>query len=213
MAEAALVSDDPDVPPLVLYGPDTRAEDFVTSRKWYHREPGVGRVENTDDGIKVSVDGVNRAYDAFSIEPVRQEWYDINLKVLGLGAICSDAQIPAFKELNAFSGQLAAMRHLSDRKLIYNAPDGVYGTFWARDDRTAGAIYNGTAEPQALELLLDRTVFPDGGKGLENGSVTIRNVDRQGTVSPADFRLTGEADALRLEGTLAAGNLLILQNW
>ncbi len=213
VAEAVLVSDDPGVPPMVIFDQNTRADDFVTSRKWHHREPGVGRVENTDDGIRISVDGVNKAYDAFSIEAVRQEWYDINLKVLGLGAICSDAQVPAFKELNAFSGQLAAMRHLSDRKLIYNAPDGVYGTFWARDDRTAGAIYNGTAEAQSLSLLLDRTVFPDGGKGLENGSVTIRNVDRQGTVSPADFRLTGDADALCLEGTLAPGNLLILQNW
>ncbi len=174
VAEAALVSDDPNVPPMVLFGADTRAEDFVTSRKWHHREPGVGRVENTDDGIKVSVDGVNRAYDAFTIEAVRQEWYDINLKVLGLGAICSDAQVPALRELNAFSGQLAAMRHLSDRKLIYNAPDGVYGTFWARDDRTAGAIYNGTAEPQALELLLDRTVFPDGGAVVAESAIALR---------------------------------------
>ena len=136
VAEATLVSEsDPTLPPLVLISKNTYAEDFITSRKWAHREPGIGRVEKTGEGIKVSVVGSNKAYDAFSIESVRQEWYDLNLKVLALGAICSDAQVPAFKELNAFASQLAAMRHISEKKLIYDTPNGVYGTFWTRDER------------------------------------------------------------------------------
>ncbi len=197
-----------------LLNSDTKVRDYVSFGKWNHNFPTTGDITKTADGIKFAADQArgNKTWSCFT--PIMPRLIQINLKVLGLGAICSDTQINALKDLNEFSAELAAMHHISAKKLIYNAPDNVYGTFWHREGRTAGCIYNDSAADCQLALQLDRSAMPDNGDSLLQDGLNIRVADTDAVLSTgSDFTISGDETAIYINGTLPAGNLLVISNW
>lgn len=198
----------------ILCNSNTPARDFVSFGKWNHNSPTTGKVEKTADGIIFTADqgGGSKTWSCFT--PVIPRMLQINMKVLGLGAICSDAQIPALEDLNSFAAELAAMHHISKQKLIYDLPEKVYGTFWQRDDRTAGCIYNDTGADCRLDLRLDRSAMPDNGNSLIGRELNICLADKNAEVAETgNFEITYDEEAVYINGILPEGNLFIIKNW
>ena len=195
-----------------VWNAETPAEDFVRFSKWSHSLPTTGHVEKTEAGVKFTADQPHGNSGMWlCITPVKDEWLQTNLRVLALGAVCSDAQIPALEELNIFSARVAAMRHVSDKKVIYDAPPGVFGTFWTRDRQTAAAIRNDADERRNVTLRISREALPDRGAALEEGNLNPRWIDANGRAKPAvGATLTSEGAYLLLKGELPPRGLLLV---
>ena len=215
IAEAKFVSpNDPTRKPIVMLKPGTAKEHFIFFGKWSHINPTTGRVQKTADGFSFTADQPNGTRNWSNFTDVFAKWIKYQLKVTALGAVCSDAQIPTLKELNEFGAKVAAMRHLSAKKLIYNAPQRVYGTFWQRDERCGGAIYNENGHTCDLKLQLDKAAFPNNGKALLAGKLSMFTVNAKGeTVSTDKFQLKDQGNYISLTGSLAGGSLLVIYNW
>ena len=188
--------------------------DFMIYEKWVSM-PTEGHCTKVGDALRFTALQPNGNAYWHCIAPIRDKLLAINLRVTALGAICSDMQLPELHELNQFSAKLAAMRHLSQKKLIYDAPKGVFGTFWQRESAVSGAIYNSTGENRPVALRLAREAFPALGEALESAAtanaVRFRLAAPDATFADAAFTLTLRKDDFLLEGELPAGNLLMLE--
>ncbi|MBO4618913.1 MAG: hypothetical protein J5654_02270 [Victivallales bacterium] len=188
--------------------------DFIIYEKW-SSYPTEGHCTKNGKVLRFTARQPNGNASWHCIAPIRDKLLAINLRVTALGAICSDMQLPELHELNEFAAKLAAMRHLSEKKLIYDAPQGVFGTFWQRDDAVSGAIYNESGASCEMPLRLKRTAFPDGGAALEQAlaaaKVRLRLASNDGSVTDAAVTLTPRAEDFLLEGELPTGQLLLLE--
>ena len=215
VASVKLVNEnDPSKVATILDGAALSPLDFMIYEKWVSM-PTEGHCTKVGDALRFTALQPNGNAYWHCIAPIRDKLLAINLRVTALGAICSDMQLPELHELNQFSAKLAAMRHLSAKKLIYDAPQGVFGTFWQREITVSGAIYNSSNESRSVSLRLKRAAFPDDGKALESAAtanaVRFRLAAPDGTFADAAFTLTPRQDDLLLEGELPAGNLLMLE--
>jgi hypothetical protein len=154
----------------------------------------------------------NGSYGGRYVASVREKLIYYHLKVTGLGAVCSDAHLTALEELNAFGSRIAAMNRINSQKVIYGAPENLYGTVWDHKGRFAVTSFNDTGSRMNLSLRLKRSAFSDNGEALLNGKPEISVVNPSGRFSKAaDITITGDADWLYVTGPLDKGSLLIIE--
>jgi hypothetical protein len=199
----------------VLIDNATPAGDFVYFAKWNHGNAQPTRVEKTPEGVRFSCDaplGVVNKWWQFTT--LRDKIIFLNKKVMALGAICSDAQLPALKELNDFSARLAAMRHVSEHKVIYGNPAGVYGTFWSRDGAAAGVLFNENDHEQACTITVHLEYVPHH-EGLADESRKVCRVGDDGVPVPDNGKFAIRTEGNRMEGRggFAPHELLVLRSW
>jgi hypothetical protein len=192
---------------------NTCADDFIYYGKWDHSVPSPGRFIQTMDGVKICTDLPDGTYHGRYNSSIRAKLVKYHLKALGLGAICSDAHLPALTELNALGARLAAMARINAEKVIYGGDEELYGTIWQRDGKAAAAIYNDSPARRNLSLRLKRSAFADNGLALMDAGTVIRVFTDNGRpCTPSDITVTSDADWLYLTGPLEPGHLLTLEN-
>ncbi len=216
IADARFVAEnDPDREDHFFFGKGTPASDFVMFGKWMSGKVTTGEVTATENGVRFTADQPGGCSGGWLwITPVKEKWVYYQMKILGLGAICSDAQVAAMTEINKFAANAAAMRRIAAKKVIYDLPENVFGTIWTRDANVCGAIFNDNTDAVNLQLRLKKSSFPAGAELPGSGVITMQVTDPAGlTTESADFAITDDGEFYKLTGELSGRSLLTFSNF